>query len=453
MSKKQLDYILSEAIKVMETDLRNEVNLQTQVVLFTPARIREAVLRQLRFTYSDGTKKYKAWQLLDPSSRNLFINQLESRAKSLNGEILAEYKKLKVPGINIEVSGTAKRFTVTVTVLDEKELTNYGKYTESAFSAVKKGYKRIMEDLWLGIGDYLQGLTGSSDDNFSGSAFDLEHAFGQSIAEKRVSAGVDTLYNKVLAQVNSEKAAQQVFKELGLEVWLDFVSTDSITSAKLYVGSSSKNRAQATQEKQLLNKAKDSLTTVLANYMAKDVRAWRGSDDRVEIEKKKIVETFNKSVKLKTKSIDTKRNLSKTTTKKKVVKTKSKKSTQKTAKKIPLVAKEKVLARKRKPAKSTISLAALINQKLPETVAKNMRLPGLQYRSGRFAGSVRVTDITSTSQGFPSIGYTYQKYPYQTFEPGFARGSADRDPRKVIDKSIREIARELLIGRLYTRRV
>jgi len=102
---------------------------------------------------------------------------------------------------------------------------------------------------------------------------------------------------------------------------------------------------------------------------------------------------------------------------------------------------------------STITLAALINQKLPETVAKNMRLPGLQYRSGRFAQSARVTDVTETSQGYPSIGYTYQKNPYQTFETGFKQGSTERDPRKLIDRSIREIAAGLLVGRFYTRRV
>ena len=99
------------------------------------------------------------------------------------------------------------------------------------------------------------------------------------------------------------------------------------------------------------------------------------------------------------------------------------------------------------------TLGALINQKLPATVAKNMGLPGLRYRTGRFAQSVRITDVTRTTKGFPSIGYTYMKYPYQTFEPGYVQGSQERDPRKLIDRSIREIAAELLVGRFYTRRV
>lgn len=107
-------------------------------------------------------------------------------------------------------------------------------------------------------------------------------------------------------------------------------------------------------------------------------------------------------------------------------------------------------------AKKSYSLSSLIplfNSQLPQTVAKNMGDPALVYRTGRFASGVRVTDITQTPKGFPSIGYTYQKYPYQTFEPGYAQGSPDRDPRKLIDQSIREIAVKFALGRFYTRRV
>ena len=54
------------------------------------------------------------------------------------------------------------------------------------------------------------------------------------------------------------------------------------------------------------------------------------------------------------------------------------------------------------------------------------------------------------------MGYSYQQDPYQVFE--MTRGTPpwatlDRDPRKLIDKSIREIAAQMFTGRLYTRRV
>lgn len=102
---------------------------------------------------------------------------------------------------------------------------------------------------------------------------------------------------------------------------------------------------------------------------------------------------------------------------------------------------------------SLISIIGLINETLPDVVAKNMKSPRLVNRTGRFADSVRAVDAIKTPRGFPSIGYTYQKSPYQTFEIGYRQGSTERDPRRLIDASIREIAAKFAIGRFYTRRV
>ena len=107
-------------------------------------------------------------------------------------------------------------------------------------------------------------------------------------------------------------------------------------------------------------------------------------------------------------------------------------------------------------ADSLAPLMAILNQKLPQTVVKNMGPPGLQNQTGRFASSVKVTDVSRTAQGFPSVGYTYQKNPYQVFEMGQGQApwaDPDRDPRKLIDASIREIAAQFAIGRFYTRRI
>jgi hypothetical protein len=127
---------------------------------------------------------------------------------------------------------------------------------------------------------------------------------------------------------------------------------------------------------------------------------------------------------------------------------------------VALSAKKLKTAKKKERAKSSaasqpLQLLGLINQKLPETVRKNMQSPALVNRTGRFADSVKVTEIAQTSKGFPSMGYTYQRNPYQVFEEG-SKGNwsnGDRDPRDLIDKSIREIAAQFAIGRFYTRRV
>jgi hypothetical protein len=99
---------------------------------------------------------------------------------------------------------------------------------------------------------------------------------------------------------------------------------------------------------------------------------------------------------------------------------------------------------------------AMINKELPDTIRKNMQSPKLVNRTGRFAESVKVTEIIQTPKGFPSVGYTYQKNPYQVFEDGAGASpwaNGQRDPRQLIDGSIREIAAKMAIGRFYTRRV
>ena len=105
---------------------------------------------------------------------------------------------------------------------------------------------------------------------------------------------------------------------------------------------------------------------------------------------------------------------------------------------------------------SPLRLIGLINKQLPDTVRKNMNPPALQNRTGRFAESVKLTEVIQTPRGFPSFGYTYQRNPYQRFEIGTGEppwATPERDPRKLIEQSIREIAAQFAIGRFYTRRV
>ena len=103
---------------------------------------------------------------------------------------------------------------------------------------------------------------------------------------------------------------------------------------------------------------------------------------------------------------------------------------------------------------SPINLLAILNNKINRTVQKNMGAPRLENQTGTFANSVKITDISATPQGFPSIGYTYQRQPYEVFESssGSRFSSIQRDPRSLIDASIREIAAQLVEGRIYTRR-
>jgi hypothetical protein len=142
----------------------------------------------------------------------------------------------------------------------------------------------------------------------------------------------------------------------------------------------------------------------------------------------------------KTKHSQTKKVKAKTSTRKGRVSTKT------------LVAKGASVAYGARVTKSNIGLSTIMSQlnaSLPRHLKRNMEPPALQYRgrgnprqgTGPFNTGVRVTSVTPHKKvrGGLNINYTYEKYPYQTFEPGFKQGSTLRDPRKLIEESVRDV--------------
>lgn len=112
---------------------------------------------------------------------------------------------------------------------------------------------------------------------------------------------------------------------------------------------------------------------------------------------------------------------------------------------------------KKKSTASTepLKLLANINARLPQAVADNMGAPALVFRTGRFAQSVEALSAKTTKTGI-SINYRYQADPYQVFEMGLGRApwaTRERDPRKLIANTIRELAAELVTTKIFPRRV
>lgn len=134
----------------------------------------------------------------------------------------------------------------------------------------------------------------------------------------------------------------------------------------------------------------------------------------------------------------------------------SKKSKQRTSKKISSKAakgaKVTYAKRKQQEQNNPIALKELINAALPQEILQRMHPPALQNRTGRFRNSAEVTNVAIGPRGGTQIDYTYMKNPYQTFEPGYAQGSTNRDPRRIIGQSVREIAQKLTGNRFITTR-
>lgn len=107
----------------------------------------------------------------------------------------------------------------------------------------------------------------------------------------------------------------------------------------------------------------------------------------------------------------------------------------------------------RDPQLELFSLQSYINANLADRIRENMgtgnRRDILNYRSGRFAESVKVERLSESRQGMITAFYSYMKNPYATFSDGGRQQyPKTRDPKLLISKSIREIAAEKVANRL-----
>jgi hypothetical protein len=101
-------------------------------------------------------------------------------------------------------------------------------------------------------------------------------------------------------------------------------------------------------------------------------------------------------------------------------------------------------------------LLVLINSQLQDVISANMGSGNsrvlLNYRTGRFAASAKVTTLSESRQGMITAFYSYMKYPYATFSLGPPLGQQhvpkSREPRLLISRSIRQIAQQVVGNRL-----
>ena len=109
------------------------------------------------------------------------------------------------------------------------------------------------------------------------------------------------------------------------------------------------------------------------------------------------------------------------------------------------------------PGEGSMAAINMINSKLPEALMKNMNSPALQNQTGKFASSVKaIRAIPGKGRQWDTIQYTYDKDPYQVFEMGVGDrrwATTSRDPRELIEKTVREIAVEQAMSRFKMQRI
>ena len=284
----------------------------------------------------------------------------------------------------------------------------------------------------------------------SKSLWNLNHKHLEGIIETQVRDAID---NALLDEelITKKHLIAWMKKQ---KVSLDLVRDTKTKTAHVSVGSQRENSREGgitgAKKQKLLKELRAAIEDL---EKGQPIIGMPGSDSFKEILDKEIVNDTTKPFRNKknikvSKHLDIKHS-KKTTSKKTAV----------TAKALRSKTRRKTIASssvKASPAAKPLQLIALLNSKLPETVQKKMNEPALVNRTGTFADSVRVVDATKTPKGFPSFGYTYDKEPYGVFEMGMGAApwaTPERDPRRIIDQSIREIAKQAALGRFFTRRI
>lgn len=276
--------------------------------------------------------------------------------------------------------------------------------------------------------------------------FDLGHVEGSSIAEQVI--------NNTLAKFSSIDSSPFESKDLdrivkvsiasrerakNLEVGKQFIVTveDESFTANQLKGS--------TIEKKYLDEVKTLLNRFISNHSGwANQKGSRGASDIAVTELLKVLKKSTAKVKT---TVDTKPSPSSKVTVTKVIKGKK-----------PTVSSylPDTNVDIDQSDKNWMSIVDIINKKLQSTIIEHMKAPALVNRTGTFAGSVKVVGVEKTAEGYPSFIYDYKRNPYQVFDTALGKApwnTPARDPKSLISTSIREIVKELAIGRFYTRRI
>lgn len=384
------------------------------------------------------------------------IDIIETEVPKMCSGMYQDFKNFNTEAKKTMVSnlkGDARRFTFTIGAKKAGTVNVFNR-----FRAVKQVRQRpLLRKLRAQITKLNKGGRRSKEiEQINSSFLDIGHEEGYSISEQRAREVNKTLFEWSSAQKNPE--VQKLIGELSDQT--DFVITKNpgknIDIISVALESKFLNRQKGgSKEKALIENINKDLKVIVESFGTNFWANQEGSDSKVSKSKKIILNEF---------SLVTKRNknIRSSIKDQKIKDQKSSGKGKKKANKVTAGAAFKDKTAVKTPAfeknnrRSMFSIMAMINRKLPETIEKNMRSPGLENRTGRFANSVKLTDVSQTKRGFPSFGYTYQKDPYQIFEVGRGKSpwaTTSRDPRRLIDASIREVAAEMALGRFYTRRV
>lgn len=427
MSRAALHKLVRDARKELEgsnklVGIREQFNRQPHVYVVNSGAIKSQILDQIKRKRTSITQNQN--------------EGLDTIVYEYTKALYGTFKFRKSQAFDYSVFGNDKDFYVVVTSKSNNS------------SDIYKQIYKIRQDRLSTLRNKVVKLFPKVSKEDTEHLLEIGHMTGHGIAEVRIQRalseltssmgrlkqeGADSVLNLIMSSYQHSNG--KILKEFHM-----YVEDEAIANNK---------GQKLAGENKLLVEARKVLDEFLANNV--DWANQQGSDSAVDIAISELLRIAKQSGAKVNKNPSTRKSKSNTITDKAIIKSKTKP-------KPPVVIKDTPIEGIDIPNSynnNWASLIEIINRKLPEQVANNMGIPGLIYRTGRFAHSTKVLAIEKTKEGYPSIVYDYQRDPYDVFDR--VKGASPwntpaRDPRALVDKSVREIVQEMAIGRFYTRR-
>ena len=448
MSKESQERFLSELDEYLKVSVaayrRYQANKVTHVFTVTKKALARGIVDTLKKSNVDRKQIAELLAAIKPDINNVF-NLIKDRARGrFEGENIIVGKVIK---------DTDQRFVGIFMATKQENGRARGIYAQ-----VFRTYGNQLDAFAKIIAQKSEEIIGQSYGSKAKNYYNLEHAQHQGIAESQIRDGI---YNAA-GELNDIDVSEvkKWLSSRGIDLRL--IRNTKTDTMSVFIGSKHAN----IEEGGAVRSAKTLLTDLVKESRKfledneEKILDMPGSDSFTGIVRKQTIESVVKKFKQK-KGVKVKHENIKYTLKKDDTTKKAPKQKNTIAKSLQLKAVGAAGAPRRtgkrtpKPKIELAQILGILNNQLPKQVAANMGSPRLENRTGRFAQSVRALDVSRTAQGFPSIGYTYMKDRYGHYEStsGSRFADADRDPRPLIDQSIREIVIGFGLGRLYTRRV
>jgi hypothetical protein len=478
MGKQALNTIVKNITKKIEgsKDLRYKLNLNVHEYTVDSS----TVYKEVKYQLSDLIKT-----LGNPS-----ISQVKDRLKKLKSYVDIYVKAIydsmdgrQEARVTFKPGSSETSFTAILSS-DKDQKTKQGKAIDIFTTINNKRTKKHLPDLRTNIADYV--FTGISSPELD-TALKGSYRRDKETNELIKTIGGEYIRSGGLLQLGHEKAGSvsyrrkaEILKSLGTKAGASSIlartkisKTDKVaisllvntyakgeagdlikdftTVIKVSEESAFRNQGDSSSEKAFLN----ALKLEVSNYLKTQVDFFntKSSSSASDI----VVDKLLSSMKFKNMKTTkrTKAKSSKTSSDTSTIK-----QTIKSSSSVESLSGSKIAPDKQEPStqvgsRNWLSLLPIINAKLAPRVLGNMRSPALVNRTGTFANSTKVVNVEQTREGYPSFVFDYERNPYDVFDRTKGRSpwnTPERDPRALVDRSLREIVREMAIGRFYTRR-